>query len=73
MDELKPSPNVTLNSSLLLSGKLQQIGPMEWILYRPRWGAFYKTVLKKHLHDLDVNTVVVRGCNFPNCPRTEAS
>ena len=70
MDELKPSPNVTLNSSLLLSGKLQQIGPMEWILYRPRWGAFYKTVLERHLHRIGANTVVVCGCNFPNCPRT---
>ena len=22
------------------------------------------------MHDLSVNTVVVCGCNFPNCPRT---
>ena len=70
MDELKPSPNVRLNSSLLLSGNLQQVGSMEWIMYKPRWGAFYKTVLEKHLNTLDVNTVVVCGCNFPNCPRT---
>jgi nicotinamidase-related amidase len=70
MDELMPSSSVRLNSSVLLSGKLQQIGPMEWIMYKPRWGAFYKTVLEKHLHNLDVNTVVVCGCNFPNCPRT---
>jgi nicotinamidase-related amidase len=70
MDELKPSPNVRLNSSLLLSGNLQQIGSMEWIMYKPRWGAFYKTALEKHLHNLDVNTVVVCGFNFPNCPRT---
>jgi isochorismate hydrolase len=44
---------------------------MEWIMYKPRWGAFYNTLLEKHLlHNLDVNTVVVCGCNFPNCPRT---
>jgi hypothetical protein len=30
----------------------------------------YNTVLERHLHSLDVNTVVVCGCNFPNCPRT---
>jgi isochorismate hydrolase len=60
-----------LDSSLLLSGQLQQIGTMEWIMYKPRWGAFYNTLLEKHLlHNLDVNTVVVCGCNFPNCPRT---
>jgi nicotinamidase-related amidase len=70
MDELKPSPAVRLNSNLLLSGNLQQIGPKEWIMYKSRWGAFYKTALEKHLHSLDVNTVVICGCNFPNCPRT---
>lgn len=70
MDELKPSPDIRLNSTLLLSGNLQQIGSMEWIIYKPRWGAFYKTSLEKHLHNLGVNTVVVCGCNFPNCPRT---
>ncbi len=39
-------------------------------MYKSRWGAFYNTPLEKHLHDLDINTVVVCGCNFPNCPRT---
>ncbi len=70
MGELKPSSDIRLDSTLLLSGHLQQIGSMEWIMYKPRWGAFYNTLLEKHLHNLDVNTVVVCGCNFPNCPRT---
>ena len=70
MDELKPSPAIKLDSDVLLSGNLQQIGTSEWIMYKSRWGAFYKTVLEKHLHNLGVNTVVVCGCNFPNCPRT---
>ena len=70
MDELKPSIDTTLDSKLLLSGLLQKIGPTEWITYKPRWGAFYGTPLESHLHSLDVNTVVITGCNFPNCPRT---
>jgi nicotinamidase-related amidase len=70
MDELKPSSTIKLDSGLLLSGQIQQIGPMEWIVYKPRWGAFYNTLLERHLHDLGINTVVVCGCNFPNCPRT---
>lgn len=70
MDELKPSTDCRLDSKLLLSGHLQQIGHMEWIMYKPRWGAFYNTLLQKHLQSLGVNTVVVCGCNFPNCPRT---
>ena len=70
VDELKPSSDIKLDSNLLLSGSLQQIGEMEWIMYKSRWGAFYNTSLEKHLHNLDVNTVVVCGCNYPNCPRT---
>jgi nicotinamidase-related amidase len=70
MDELKPSSDCRLDSNLLLSGQLQLIGHMEWIMYKPRWGAFYNTLLEKHLQSLGVNTVVVCGCNFPNCPRT---
>lgn len=70
MNELKPSSTIKLDSGLLLSGQLQQIGPMEWIVYKPRWGAFYNTLLERHFHDLGINTVVVCGCNFPNCPRT---
>ena len=58
VDDLKPSSNVRLNSNLLLYGNLQQIGSMEWIMYRPRW-AFYDTILERHLPNLGVNTVVV--------------
>ena len=70
MEELKPEPGIRLDSTKLLRGELQTIGSHEWIMYKPRWGAFYKTPLEKHLHALDINTIVVCGCNFPNCPRT---
>jgi nicotinamidase-related amidase len=71
VDELKPSyPKVMLDTELLLKGKLQQVASKEWIMYKPRWGAFYATPLEKHLYELKINTVVICGCNFPNCPRT---
>jgi nicotinamidase-related amidase len=70
MDELKPAPEVRLDADLLLSGRFQAIGPREWIMYKPRWGAFYQTRLEEHLHGLKVNTIVLGGCNFPNCPRS---
>jgi nicotinamidase-related amidase len=70
MEELKPTLGVRLDAANLLKGELQSIGPKEWIMYKPRWGAFFKTPLEKHLHDLDINTIVLCGCNFPNCPRT---
>jgi nicotinamidase-related amidase len=68
--DLKPNRDLRLNPPLLLSGALQEIGKREWIIYKPRWGAFYKTSLESHLRTLDVDTLVFAGCNFPNCPRT---
>jgi nicotinamidase-related amidase len=72
VNELKPSSSskVMFDTELLLKGKLQQVASEEWIMYKPRWGAFYATPLERHLRDLNTNTVVVCGCNFPNCPRT---
>jgi nicotinamidase-related amidase len=62
--------NVRLDSGRLLEGKPQELSPYEVILYKPRWGAFFKTPLEAHLEGLRVNTVVFCGCNYPNCPRT---
>ncbi len=70
VSELLPSPSVLLDAPTLLTGELQTIGDQEWVMYKPRWGAFYKTRLGEYLRQLDVNTVVFSGCNFPNCPRT---
>jgi nicotinamidase-related amidase len=59
-----------LDAELLLSGGVQQLGPNEVAIYKPRWGAFYETPLQDHLRALGVSTLVFCGCNFPNCPRT---
>jgi nicotinamidase-related amidase len=70
VDDLKPSPEVRLDAEGLLGGAMQEIGRSEWVVYKPRWGAFFETPLHRHLRGLGVNTLVVCGCNFPNCPRT---
>ena len=69
VDELKP-PETGLDADLLLAGGFQAVGPREWVAYKPRWGAFYDAGLAAFLDERGVNTVVVCGCNFPNCPRT---
>lgn len=69
-EALLPSPDVVLEVDQLLSGQMQSIGPAEWIMYKPRWGAFYGTALDQQLRSLQVSTLVFAGCNFPNCPRT---
>ncbi len=68
--ELKPSANVRLDTGQLLQGEFQNVGSREWIMYKPRWSAFYRTELDDFLTTRSVDTVVVCGCNFPNCPRT---
>src|SRR5205085_3093369 len=62
--------DASLDAELLLAGELQRLGPHEWLMYKPRWGAFYKTSLEGQLRALRVGTLVFCGCNFPNCPRT---
>ncbi|BAY46240.1 isochorismatase family protein [Scytonema sp. HK-05] len=70
VNELKPSTQIMLDVDKLISGAFQSISYREWIMYKSRWGAFYQTSLEKHLRESSVNTLVVCGCNFPNCPRT---
>lgn len=73
---LLPEPGVELDAAALTDGALQAIGPGEAVLWKPRWSAFHRTPLHEHLSGLGVDTVVVAGCNFPNCPRatvTDAS
>ncbi len=70
VDAIKPNLNVQLDADTLLAGRLQRLAENEWAMYKPRWDAFYGTSLEKHLNGLGITTVVVVGCNFPNCPRT---
>jgi nicotinamidase-related amidase len=67
---LLPSPPPQLDAERLLGGDIQKVGAKEWIIYKPRWGAFFETPLESHLRGLGVSTLVFAGCNFPNCPRT---
>lgn len=39
-------------------------------MYRPRWRAFCNTVLERHVHNLDFNTVTLCGYNIPHFRRT---
>ena len=67
---LAPDPDIRLDTELLLDGGIQEFGPGEAAIYKPRWGAFYGTDLEAHLREQDITTLVFCGCNFPNCPRT---
>lgn len=68
--DILPEGAASLNPELLLSGEFQQIGHQEWVMYKPRWGAFYQTKLESFLKNQAIDTLVFSGCNFPNCPRT---
>lgn len=70
VQELLPMAEAELNPAHLLEGGIQPLGPSEVALYKPRWGAFYETPLHEHLDELQISTLVICGCNYPNCPRT---
>lgn len=58
-----------LDPDLLLAGGAQEVGDREIVLYKPRWSAFHRTRLEEILREAGASTVVVAGCNLPNCPR----
>jgi len=66
---INPAPETRLDSAALLSGNLQELAAKEWALYRPRWGAFYRTSLEDHLKSLGVSTIALCGSNFSTAIR----
>ena len=67
---LKPQNAPPLDWQVLLNGDIQSLGRYDHVIYKPRWGAFYKTPLEEFLHAQRIHTLIVAGCNSPNCPRT---
>ena len=69
VEAVNPAPELRLDGPRLLGGELQELGANEWALYRPRWGAFYRTCLEAHLAAQEVSTVVICGGNFGTAVR----
>lgn len=61
--------SVGLDADSLLHGGAQRLSDDEAIVFKPRWSAFHRTSLGEWLGSRGVDTVVVAGCNLPNCPR----
>lgn len=68
--ELLPSNAERYSDESLLKGSMIPLSPYDFVIYKPRWGAFYNTELDNWLQSRQVNSLLVAGCNFPNCPRT---
>ncbi|MEJ2719483.1 MAG: cysteine hydrolase, partial [Deltaproteobacteria bacterium] len=58
-----------LDPPLLLSQGVQEIGPHEFIVYKPRFNAFHRTSLNSFLKSISINSVIIVGLTFPNCIR----
>ncbi len=61
---------IELDIDTLLDKQFQKVNNNEWIMYKPRWGAFYNTNLESFLRSKGINSILISGCNYPNCPRT---
>ncbi len=68
--ELKPVNAPAIDWNSLMEGNIQQLGSCDWVVYKSRWGAFYRTALEEFLRNQGIDTLIFTGCNFPNCPRT---
>jgi nicotinamidase-related amidase len=69
IEGVAPGTGSRLDPCALLDGEFQDIGPREWIFYKPRWGAFHDTGLAGRLREIGVTTLVVCGCNFTTSVR----
>lgn len=56
-----------LDVPALLAGRMQELGPGEFVMYKPRFGAFHRTPLKDFLDTRGIDSVVIVGITFPNC------
>lgn len=70
LPELLPPNAKKYTDTALLNRDIMQISPFDFVVYKPRWGAFYNTCLDVWLKNRKINSLVIAGCNFPNCPRT---
>lgn len=70
VSELLPTDARAYADEDLLAGKIISIGEQDFVVYKPRWGAFYRTELDAWLRNAGIDSLVIAGCNFPNCPRT---
>src|SRR5690606_27968679 len=70
VQELLPKNVEMYEDKKLLTGSILQLAPFDFVAYKPRWGAFYNTCLDVWLKNRKINSLVISGCNFPNCPRT---
>lgn len=64
-----PRPGAHLYGHWLARGRIQRLSAGEVALYKPGWGAFFRTPLEAYLRALGVETVLVAGCGFPCGPR----
>lgn len=67
---LKPPNALPLDWKVLLNGDIQSLERYDHVIYKPRWGAFFKTPLEEFLRAQHLHTLIAAGCNYPNCPRT---
>jgi nicotinamidase-related amidase len=69
LPETLPDPKLRLDPFLLMDGGVQRIGDKEHAIYKPRWGAFFRTPLGDRLQRAEVNTLIVCGFNFGSSGR----
>jgi nicotinamidase-related amidase len=56
-----------LASEELLAGEVQELTPLEFAVYKPRFNAFHDTPLHAFLQAREVDSVIIAGFTFPNC------
>jgi nicotinamidase-related amidase len=64
LPEILPADAPRLAVHSLLDGEPQEIGPREYVFYKPRWGAFHRTCLDALLQQWGITSLVLVGSDF---------
>lgn len=67
--EASAPAGTVLDDKVLLNLGVQQIGPNEYVIYKPHFNGFDRSILNDFLESKDIDSVVFVGMTFPNCVR----
>lgn len=67
--EASAPTGIVLDDKILLNLGVQKIGPNEYVIYKPHFNGFDRSILNDFLESKDIDSVVFVGTTFPNCVR----
>jgi len=69
VSSVAPPDGPRLDPHLLTDGQVQELGPRDHAIYKPRWGGFFGSCLDAELRRAGIDTLILAGWNFATSGR----